>query len=85
MHLDATRLRESKGGHTRSFTLFEPDLLLGVDAYVNDVPGRFGLKALKFRGSPEMGEILLGDWQDEFARPTQMQRMLIDGKPCNFG
>ncbi|KAI9824763.1 MAG: hypothetical protein M1832_001591 [Thelocarpon impressellum] len=63
----------------RAFALFEPRHLLRVDAYVNPVSGRYGLKALRFDGEPEMGTVLLGDWQVQHARPTRERTMSIAG------
>ncbi len=63
----------------RAFTLFEPCHLLEVDAYVNPVSGRYGLKALRFQGQAEMGTVLLGDWQERHARPMPDRSMSIDG------
>ncbi|KAI9839085.1 MAG: hypothetical protein M1838_004400 [Thelocarpon superellum] len=63
----------------RAYTLFEPGRLQHVDAYLNTVRGRYGLKALRFRGDGSMGTILLGDWQVRFARLTGSHIMSIAG------
>ncbi|KAI9768469.1 MAG: hypothetical protein M1840_004878 [Geoglossum simile] len=61
----------------RAYSLLSPEHLEKLESYVNTVPGRYGLKALKFHGNPKMGVVILGDWQEEFARPTEGQTMCI--------
>lgn len=60
-------------------TLIDPANLEYVEAYVNTVPGRYGIKALRFQGTRIMGTVLLGDWREERARPIAQQKMQIRG------
>ncbi|KAH0557159.1 hypothetical protein GP486_005053, partial [Trichoglossum hirsutum] len=61
----------------RAYSLFLPEHLEKLDSYVNTVPGRYGLKALRFHGNQKMGVVILGDWQEGFASPTQDQTIHI--------
>jgi hypothetical protein len=63
----------------RAYSLFSPEHLEKLDSYVNTVPGRYGLKALRFHGNQRMGVVILGDWQERFASPTEDQTMHIEG------
>ena len=63
----------------RAFALFDPTSLQKIDSYVNPVSGRYGLKALRFHADRRMGTTTLGDWQDQYARPTEDQSMRISG------
>jgi hypothetical protein len=63
----------------RAYTLFEPEHLCSIEPYVNRVSGRFGLKALRFSGTRQMGTTLLGDWQSQYATASQRQAMHING------
>jgi len=63
----------------RAYSLMSPEHLEKLESYVNTVPGRYGLKALRFHGNPKMGLVILGDWQEQFARPTGDQTMYIQG------
>ena len=63
----------------RAFSVFEPQQLESIEAFVNPVRGRYGLKALRFQGQRRMGTVLLGDWQARFARPSAEQTMHIAG------
>ncbi|KAI9807362.1 MAG: hypothetical protein M1833_000105 [Piccolia ochrophora] len=67
-----------------AFTLLDPPNLERIDAYVNTVPGRFGLKALKFRGNRRMGTTVLGDWQDKYAKPTDGRIMRLQGRYISY-
>lgn len=64
----------------RAYTLIDPAGLATIEAYLNPVSGRFGLKALRFDGDARHGCMLLGDWQSRHARPTREQTMTIDGR-----
>ncbi|KAI9784014.1 MAG: hypothetical protein M1816_001096 [Peltula sp. TS41687] len=56
-----------------------PRHLEHVEAYVNTVQGRYGLKALRFHHNRRTGPKMLGDWQEERARPIPEQKMQIKG------
>ncbi|KAI9891305.1 MAG: hypothetical protein M1814_002818 [Vezdaea aestivalis] len=56
-----------------------PKSLRKIEAYVNNKPSHYGLKALKFHGDPQMSTVVLGDWQDQFAEPSSNEMMTIDG------
>lgn len=62
---------------SRAYSLFDPEHLQQIDPYVNHVPGRFGLKALRLRGDRRMGTVLLGDWQSQNAGPSEGYAMQI--------
>ena len=63
----------------RAFTWIEPVCLQRVEAYISTVPGRYGLKALRFRGDRRMGMVLLGDWHEGRAKPGLQQTMDFEG------
>lgn len=63
----------------RAATVIVPEHLVSIEAYTNTNPGRYGLRALRFRGHAEMGTVLLGDWDEERVRSIPEHRMLIDG------
>ncbi|KAH0544413.1 hypothetical protein FGG08_001439 [Glutinoglossum americanum] len=63
----------------RAYTLFLPEHLEKLESYVNTVPGRYGLKALKFHGNSKMGVVILGEWQERFVESTGDPTMYIQG------
>lgn len=65
-------------------TLVDPENLELIEAYVNTVHGRYGIKALRFHGTRRMGTKLLGNWQEERARPVPQQKMRIKGVYVGF-
>ncbi|KAI9679059.1 MAG: hypothetical protein M1829_001729 [Trizodia sp. TS-e1964] len=69
------------GNVSKAYTIFEPDHLEKIESYSNSVQGRFGLKALKLHGDRRSGVLILGDWQDRFAHPTEDQIFPIQGRP----
>ena len=60
-------------------TLVDSGNLELIEAHINTVPGRYGLKALRFSGNRRMGTVMVGDWQGERAKPGAGQTMQIKG------
>ncbi|KAI9841388.1 MAG: hypothetical protein M1837_000720 [Sclerophora amabilis] len=63
----------------RAFTVFAPDQLNKIEAFVNSISGRFGLKGLRFIGSRHMGTVILNDWQDQYATSVEDLSLNING------
>ena len=70
---------ESKLGR-RAITFVAPNHLQSIEAYVNTLPGRYGLRGLRFCGNPQMGTVLLGEWEDGRSRALPEHQMSIDSE-----
>ncbi|KAI9762626.1 MAG: hypothetical protein M4579_000244 [Chaenotheca gracillima] len=69
-----------EGRSQRASTVFEPEHLEKIEAFVNSTPGRFGLKGLKIIGNRRMGTVILNDWQDAYVSAVEHLTLMIDGK-----
>lgn len=80
-HGSCTSVDSSRRVVMRAYSIVSAGSLQGIDADVNQVRGRFGLKALRFRGDATMYEVLLGEWRPRTLRTikTAAPRMVVDG------
>lgn len=71
---------KEKSKPQRGTTIIDAHNLERIDAFINTVPGRYGVKALRFIGNRRMGTVVLGDWQDDYARAPAVHSMSIKGQ-----